>query len=111
MIQDLSRFRLPSDFRGRAAWQVQLWWIVQASFFAWSPQVAYGFRRWLLRCFGAQIGRAVLIRPSVQVTYPWKLRVGDFAWIGDGAVLYTLADIEIGSNAVISQGSYLCGGD
>lgn len=111
MIQDLSRFRLPLNFRGRAAWQVQLWWMVQASLFAWSPQFAYGLRRWLLRCFGAQIGRAVLIRPSARITYPWKLRVGDYAWIGDDVVVYSLADIEIGAHAVISQRSYLCGAD
>ncbi len=108
--QDLSRFRLPDDFRGRNAVAVQLWWLVSATLFRWSPQIAYGWRRWLLRLFGAHIGKKVLIRPSVRVTYPWKVSVGDYSWIGDDVVLYSLGHIDIGAHAVVSQGSYLCAG-
>lgn len=111
MWQDLRRFRLPAGFRGRAAWRVQLWWLAQALLFHPSPQLAYGFRRWLLRRFGARIGRQVLIRPGASVTYPWKLRVGDHAWIGDEVVLYSLGEIDIGAHAVISQRGYLCAAD
>lgn len=70
----------------------------------------YGWRRFLLRLFGAQIGKKALIRPSVNVTYPWKLKIGDYSWIGDNVVLYTLGNIEIGSHTVISQRSYICTG-
>ncbi len=87
-VQQLNSFRLPSGFRGRSAWFVQLWWLVQATAFRWSPQVLYGWRRWLLRRFGARIGSHVLLRPSVQITYPSKLTIGDFAWVGDDVVLY-----------------------
>jgi putative colanic acid biosynthesis acetyltransferase WcaF len=111
VIQDLFRFRLPPNFRGRSALVVQLWWLVQTTFFAWSPQFAYGFRRWLLRCFGANVGKGVVIRPNVTITYPWKVSIGDHAWIGDDAVLYSLGEIEIGANAVVSQRSYLCASD
>ncbi len=55
-------------------------------------------------------GKNVVIRPSVKITYPWKLTLGDYAWVGDDAVLYTLGDITIGAHAVISQKSYLCTG-
>jgi putative colanic acid biosynthesis acetyltransferase WcaF len=106
--QDLSRSRLPPGFRGRRGWYVQLWWLVQASLFAGSPQFMYGWRRWLLRRFGAKIGTKVLLRPSVTVTYPWKVRIGDHSWIGDEVVLYSLGEIEIGANSVISQRSYIC---
>jgi putative colanic acid biosynthesis acetyltransferase WcaF len=109
-IQDLKTFRLPPNFRGRSGFVVQLWWLVQATLFRASPQVMYGFRRWLLRQFGAQIGTGVRIRPSVTVPYPWKLQIGDHSWIGDHAVLYTFAKITIGKNAVVSQKSYLCAG-
>lgn len=108
--QDLSQFRLPANFRGRSAFIVQLWWLVQATLFAWSPQFMYGWRRFLLRLFGAQIGRKVLVRPTVRVTYPWKLSIGDFTWIGDYVELYTLGVIQIGSHVVISQNCYLCTG-
>ena len=109
-IQDLKTFRLPPKFRGRSGFVVQLWWLVQATLFRASPQVMYGFRRWLLRQFGAQIGTGVRIRPSVTIPYPWKLQIGDHSWIGDHAVLYTFAKITIGKNAVVSQKSYLCAG-
>jgi putative colanic acid biosynthesis acetyltransferase WcaF len=108
--QDLAAFRLPAGFRGRPAWFVQLWWLVQASLFARSPQLLYGWRRFLLRRFGARIGEGAIIRPSVRITYPWKLSIGAHAWIGDDVVLYTLGDIAIGANAVVSQNSYLCTG-
>src|SRR5262245_48779901 len=110
-VQDLTTFRMPAGFRGRPAWFVQLWWLTQALLFRPSPQVAYGFRRLLLRAFGARIGRGVVIRPSVVVTYPWKVEIGDFAWVGDDAVLYSLGEIRIGANSVVSQKSYLCAGD
>jgi putative colanic acid biosynthesis acetyltransferase WcaF len=109
-IQDLKTFRLPANFRGRSGLAVQLWWLVQSTLFRVSPQVMYGFRRWLLRRFGAQIGVGVIIRPSVSIPYPWKLKIGDHSWIGDNAVLYSFATITIGSNVVVSQKSYLCAG-
>jgi putative colanic acid biosynthesis acetyltransferase WcaF len=108
--QSLDRFQLPADFRGRPAWFVQLWWLVQASLFRMSPQMLYGWRRWLLKRFGARIGTGVIIRPTVQITYPWKLTIGDHAWVGDDVVLYTLGEITIGAHAVVSQRSYLCTG-
>ncbi len=110
MYQDLSRFSMPADFRGKPGWYVQLWWVVQALLFHPSPQIMYGWRRFLLRSFGAQIGKGVIIRPSAQITYPWKLSIGDYAWIGDDVVLYSLGEIFIGNNAVVSQRSYICTG-
>jgi putative colanic acid biosynthesis acetyltransferase WcaF len=110
-FQRLDLFTVPRGFRGRSALYVQLWWIVQATLFRWSPQVAYGFRRMLLRMFGAEVGTKVLIRSTATVTYPWKVRIGDFSWIGDDVVLYSLGRIDIGAHAVVSQRSYLCAGD
>lgn len=109
--QNLEKFELPGNFRGRPGWYVQLWWFVQATLFRCSPQFAYGFRNALLRLFGARVGRGVIIRPTVIVTYPWKVSIGDFSWVGDDAVLYSLGDIEIGNNTVVSQRSYLCAAD
>lgn len=110
-MQDLSRFRLPPGFRGRSAVVVQLWWLVQALLFRPSPQFAYGWRRTLLRLFGAKVGRNVLVRPSATVTYPWKVEIGDYSWIGDDVILYSLGAIRIGAHSVVSQRSYLCAGD
>ena len=109
-MHKLSLHRIPKSFRGKSKLYVQLWWLVQAIFISLSPQVFYGWRRFWLRSFGATIGKKVLIRPSVKITYPWKVSIGDYSWIGDDVVLYSLGEIEIGSNTVISQKSYLCTG-
>ncbi|MBF0499460.1 MAG: colanic acid biosynthesis acetyltransferase WcaF [Candidatus Riflebacteria bacterium] len=108
--QDLSRFRLPENFRGRPAWVVQLWWLIQATLFRLSPQMLYGWRRFLLRLFGACVGDEVLIRPTVTFTYPWKVTIGDRSWIGDDVCLYSLGEIRIGSDTVVSQRTYICTG-
>jgi putative colanic acid biosynthesis acetyltransferase WcaF len=109
-MQLLKTFKLPENFRGKNAFIVQLWWIVQGTFFRMSPQFMYGFRRFLLRLFGAKIGKKVIIRPTVRITYPWKVSIGNYSMVGDDVVLYSLGDIEIGDNVVISQKSYLCTG-
>ena len=109
-MQDLSLFRMPENFRGKPGWYVQLWWITEGLFFRTSPQILYGWRRFLLRLFGAKIGNGVIIRPTAKVTYPWKVQIGDYSWIGDDVVLYSLGNITIGKNAVISQRSYICTG-
>lgn len=109
-VQLLATFSLPKNFRGRNGVWVQMWWLVQATVFAWSPQFLYGWRRFLLRAFGARVGKGVIIRPTATVTYPWKVSIGDYAWIGDDVCLYSLGEIAIGENAVVSQKSYLCTG-
>lgn len=110
-MRDLGSFKVPCGFRGASAAKVQLWWIVQASVFRWTPQFAYEVRAVILRLFGAKVGKNSRIRPSVQITYPWKVSLGDNVWLGDDVVLYSLGPIDIGDNSVISQKSYLCGGD
>jgi len=108
--QNLNQYKTPKGFRGKSKITVQLWWLVQSTVFRLSPQFLYGWRRFLLRAFGAEIGKGVIIRPTVQITYPWKISIGDYSWIGDDVVLYSLGEIQIGSNTVISQRSYICTG-
>jgi putative colanic acid biosynthesis acetyltransferase WcaF len=109
-VQNLALFRADPSYRGRSPYFVQLWWLVQATLFRWSPQVLYGLRRWILRFFGAKVGVGVKLRPSVTVTYPWKVTIGDYSMIGDDVVIYSFAPITIGNNVVVSQKSYLCAG-
>lgn len=49
-----------------------------------------------------------MIRPTAVVTYPWKLKLGDWSWIGDHVTLYTLGEITIQENVVVSQNTYIC---
>ncbi|HDH7847170.1 putative colanic acid biosynthesis acetyltransferase [Raoultella ornithinolytica] len=106
----LSEFSIPRGFRGRSGLVVQLWWIVDSLLFRPSPQIFYKWRVFLLRLFGAKIGKNVIIRPTVKVTYPWKVQIGDYSWVGDDVVLYSLGNIFIGNNSIISQKSYICAG-
>lgn len=108
--QDLERFEVPCGFRGRSAVFVQLWWISQSILIGLSPQPLYRWRAFILRIFGAKLGKNVKIRPSARITYPWKVSLGDNVWIGDRTELYSLVDITIGDNSCISQGCYICTG-
>lgn len=95
---------------GRPKWFIVLWWLVQGVVFPLTLHAHHAPRRWLLRRFGARVGPGVVIRPSVRVTYPWKVAIGGHSWLGDGVTLYSLERIAIGCHCVISQNSYLCTG-
>ena len=86
-----------------------LWELVWLLLFRPTPRWCLnGWRCFLLRLFGAKIGRDVRIQGSVRVWQPWRLRIGDDSWIDGNVNLYTVDDIAIGSNSVISEGSFLC---
>jgi putative colanic acid biosynthesis acetyltransferase WcaF len=105
---DLRKYDQSWFERGRPGWFILFWWLVQAISFPLSHHNAHGFRCGILRLFGAKIGRDVKIRPTARFTYPWKISIGDYSWIGDDVVLYSLDQIKIGSQCVISQKCYLC---
>ena len=65
----------------------------------------------VLRLFGADIGDGVTIRPGVKVKFPWKLKVGDNASIGEDAWLDNMEQVTLGDRVVVSQGAYLCTGN
>ncbi|MBD1804120.1 colanic acid biosynthesis acetyltransferase WcaF [Microcoleus sp. FACHB-SPT15] len=109
-LVDLRQYNQAGYDRGRPGWVVLLWWLVQAIAFPLSPHTFNRFRQLLLRLFGAKIGTGVVIRPTARFTYPWKVEIGDYSWIGDDVVLYSLEPIHIGCHCVISQKSYLCTG-
>ena len=58
----------------------------------------------VLRLFGARVGRGVVLKPRINIKYPWNLEVGDHAWIGEGAWIDSLGRVTIGSSACLSQG-------
>lgn len=86
-----------------------LWYVVNKTLFRVlvTPYLKE-FRNGLLRLFGAQVARGVLIYPSVDVWYPWKLKIGRFSCVGAKVNLYNKDFIEIGENVVVSQNSFLC---
>ena len=109
-LVDLRLYNQSNFDRGRPGWLILLWWFVQAIAFPLTPHPCNSIRSGLLRLFGAKIGRGAVIRPTARFTYPWKIEIGDYSWIGDDVVLYSLERIAIGKHCVISQKSYLCTG-
>ena len=95
--------------RGRSR-VFELCWIIAQGLFVQSWIPGRYHRIWLLRFFGARIGRGVDIKPGVRVKFPWRLRIGDFSWIGEDVWIDNLAPVRIGSHCCISQGVYLCTG-
>lgn len=87
-----------------------LWMVAGALLFRSSFHNWYAWRRVLLRCFGARIGRNVRIRPTARIEIPWNLEIGDNSTIGDHVILYSLGKIRIGQLATISQYAHLCAG-
>src|SRR3954453_9556883 len=85
-------------------------WSLAQPFFRFSPRPFYAWRRGLLRCFGSRIGRQVHIHNTARIQSPWLLEIGDFAAIGDRAIVYNLGPIKIGDRATISQHAHLCAG-
>lgn len=86
------------------------WYMCNALFFLnpWFP--LSGIKVRLLRVFGAKVGRGVVIKPRVNIKYPWKLSIGAHAWIGEQVWIDNLAEVSIGAHACISQGAMLlCG--
>jgi putative colanic acid biosynthesis acetyltransferase WcaF len=107
--RDLSGFRGDGYDKGRPLVVQALWFATLNLVFVkwWCPARV---RVLLLRLFGADIGRGVLIRHRARVHWPWKLTVGDHSWIGEDVWMMNLEPLEIGSSACLSQGSRLiCG--
>ncbi|GJQ29074.1 MAG: hypothetical protein HBSAPP03_09580 [Phycisphaerae bacterium] len=87
-----------------------IWMLVGKPVFRMSFHNWYGFRAWLLRLFGAKIGRDVRLRPSVNIEVPWNLILHDGVTVGDYAILYSLGIIEIGERSIVSQYAHICAG-
>lgn len=69
-----------------------------------------GLKVFWLKAFGAQIGTGVVIKPGVNIKYPWNLTIGDHCWIGEGVWIDNLDQVSIGNHVCISQGAFLlCG--
>jgi putative colanic acid biosynthesis acetyltransferase WcaF len=101
---------LPSVYAFRNKAGRALWGLVWALFFRPSPRPLHGWRRFLLRCFGARLADTARIAPSANVWGPWNLRMDHSAEIGPNVDCYCVAPIHLGAHATVSQYAYLCAG-
>jgi putative colanic acid biosynthesis acetyltransferase WcaF len=89
----------------RVAWSVA--WCLLAS---WTPAPLHGWRRFLLRLFGAKVAPTAGIYPSARIWSPANLEVGDYAFIGPKVIVYSIARITFAPYSLASQGAHLCAG-
>jgi len=85
-------------------------WAVATPLFRWSPRPLFGWRRLVLRAFGARIGAHVNLYPTTRVYMPWNLQVGDWSAIGEDALIYNLGPVTIGQRVTVSHRAHLCAG-
>lgn len=106
---DLSKFNNDWYDTGASLFKRTLWYIINAFVFTtycpWNS-----LKLFFLKLFGAKLGKGVVIKPAVNIKYPWKLSIGDNVWIGENAWIDNLDEVVIGNNVCLSQGAMLlCG--
>jgi putative colanic acid biosynthesis acetyltransferase WcaF len=86
-------------------------WAVLELIFVFNPwQISSSLRVRVLRLFGADIGSGVVFRPRTRVKFPWKLHIGEDAWIGEGVWFHNQDHIYVGHDVCISQDTFLTTG-
>jgi putative colanic acid biosynthesis acetyltransferase WcaF len=88
-----------------------LWYFVKCLVFLPAWPVPSGIKRLLLRLFGAQVGKGVVIKPRVNIHLPWKLVISDFSWIGEEVFILNFEPVTIGAHCCLSQRVFLCTGN
>lgn len=88
----------------------QVWSVVWLLFFRPSPRPFHAWRNFLLKVFGASIGRGTHVYPGARIWAPWNLETGVYVGIADGVIVYNMDRVTIGDFSVVSQGGHLCGG-
>mgnify|MGYP001074945802 CR=1 FL=1 len=111
MCVDLATFNNSWYNPGRSFLVRTIWHFVNALLLQSPLNPSSGLKVAVMRLFGATIGKGVVLKPSINIKYPWNITIGDYSWIGEGAWLDSLAPIRIGSNVCISQGTYFCTGN
>jgi putative colanic acid biosynthesis acetyltransferase WcaF len=107
---DLSKYD-NSWYQQPPKWKAVLWFVVNALFVNSYLPISSGMRCGVLRLFGAKIGRGVMVKPKVNIKYPWFLRVGNYVWIGEEVWIDNLIEVNIGDHACLSQGAMLLTGN
>jgi putative colanic acid biosynthesis acetyltransferase WcaF len=91
--------------------KIAVWYFVNYIFFQSYLFPFSGFKSILLRIFGAKVGKGVVIKPAVNIKYPWFLEIGNYVWIGEKVWIDCIGNVTIGDNSCISQGALIISGN
>ena len=97
--------------RGRSKLVEMCWYFTKRCFFLTSFPWPNSIQLFLLKQFGAKVGKGINIKPRVNIHLPWKLTIGDYAWIGEEVFILNFEPVDIGAQACISQRVFLCTGN
>ena len=75
----------------------------------WTPKPMHGWRAYILRLFGAKIGKSNFIYPDCKIWAPWFLETQDVVTIGPGVEIYNPGGVYLDHHSILSQGAYICG--
>ena len=106
---DNASYRTTIDI-GASRLKQTAWYFVNIIFFQNPFNLFSSIKIALLKLFGADLGQGVVVKPAVNIKYPWKLRIGDHSWIGEKVWIDNLSDVIIGRNVTLSQGCLLLTG-
>lgn len=87
------------------------WYVVNALLVNSAVPYPSALKRALLIAFGAKVGPGVVVKPKVNIKYPWFLELGAHTWLGEGVWIDNLAPVRIGRNVCVSQGAYILTGN
>jgi len=110
VTSSLASFSSQDYERGTGPFKEALWRLVSTVLFEHLPVKCYRLKCMVLRCFGAEIGRNVVIKPCVKIMFPWKLQIGDNVWLGEECWILNVSDVTVEDNVCISQRAMLCSG-
>jgi putative colanic acid biosynthesis acetyltransferase WcaF len=110
-IMQLNQYTVGDYTPGASLVKQLLWFFVGAPLVETSLLPVSSIKVWLLRCFGAEIGQGVRIKPGVKIKFPWRLTVGNDCWLGENSWLDNVAPIVLEHDICLSQGVYLCTGN
>lgn len=85
-----------------------LWGAVWLLVFRPTPSFLFGWRRFLLRCFGANLAGSASVYPSARIWAPWNLTMGEHSCLSHFVDCYCVDKITIGAHATVSQYAFLC---
>ena len=83
---------------GKGKLMILIWYCINATFLNTYFLPSSSFKVFLLKLFGAKIGEGVVIKPNVNVKYPWRLEIGNYTWIGEEVWIDNLENVKIGNN-------------